>query len=364
MSFIKEVSVENKLNEYNIFALRDLARRTGVKSPTSKKKDVLIREIMAIRSGKQAPQVEEKRQGRPPKTFAYNMSNVFSFMDEAEVSSLTFKQSDEEFVDGELITVAGILEPVNNNAGILWVFKNYKVDKYFVPASVMLKHNFKIGDSVVGKTTGEENQKIITDIFSVNNVPLVQLKNKRQSFSEIERALPNRKLNFKGGEFDSIALKKGENCYLYGCNNNNNTLTAVRLLNAVECEHKIYINISIAEKTKLLLKDLKNCEMYTCMITDSVDVSKRMIVLAIERIKRILEVKEDVVAVVDDMLSASSVDNDSLNLIKNLASLSCDTNKHGSITLMAIMPDSSLVQIEKLADVRMEISNQEIVKKL
>ena len=355
--------MENKLNEYNIFALRDLARRTGVKSPTSKKKDVLIREIMDIRSGKQAPQIEEKRQGRPPKTFGYDMTNVFSFVDEREVAELTLKQSDEEFLDSELVTVAGVLEPVNNNAGILWVFKNYGVDKYFVPASVMMKHNFKIGDSVVGKTTGDESQKIITDIFSVNNVPISQFKNKRQNFNDIERILPNQKLNFDDGVFNSLNLQKGENCYLYGTNNNNNTLAAIRLLNSVECENKIYINISVAEKTKLLLKDLKQCEKYTCMITENADISKRMVMLALERMKRILEVKEDVVAVVDDMLSITGVDNVSLNLVKSLVSLSSATSKYGSITLMAVMPDSSLVQIEKLADVRMEIVGQKILKK-
>jgi len=356
--------MENKLNEYNIFALRDLARRTGVKSPTSKKKEVLIREIIDIRSGKQAPQVEEKRQGRPPKTFGYNMSNVFSFMDEHDVSELAFKQADEDFADGELVTVSGVLEPVNDNQGILWVFNNHCVDKYFIPANVMVNYNLKKGDRVVAKTTGDESQKIITGLFTVNNVPVSQLKNKRRDFKEIERILPNQKLVFKDEKFNTLNLQKGENCYLYGSNNNHNTMAVTNLLNSVECENKIYINISIAEKSKLLLKSMNNCEMFTCELTEKVDVVKRTVFLAVERIKRILEVGENVVAFVDDMLSVSSVDNDSLNLVKSLVSLASATNKHGSITLLAVMPDSSLVQVEKLADVRMEIINQENIKKL
>ena len=40
--------MENKLNELNIFALRDLARKTGVSSPTSKKKEELIKNIIEI----------------------------------------------------------------------------------------------------------------------------------------------------------------------------------------------------------------------------------------------------------------------------------------------------------------------------
>jgi len=176
--------------------------------------------------------------------------------------------------------------------------------------------------------------------------------------------LPNQKLVFKDEKFNTLNLQKGENCYLYGSNNNHNTMAVTNLLNSVECENKIYINISIAEKSKLLLKSMNNCEMFTCELTEKVDVVKRTVFLAVERIKRILEVGENVVAFVDDMLSVSSVDNDSLNLVKSLVSLASATNKHGSITLLAVMPDSSLVQVEKLADVRMEIINQENIKKL
>ncbi len=353
--------MENKLNEYNIFALRDLARRTGVKSPTSKKKEVLIQEIMDIRAGKQAPQLEEKRQGRPPKTFGYNLSNVFSFIDEE--TTFAFNQQETKFEDGNLVTVVGVLELVNNNAGILWVENKFSVDKYFVPAAVMNKYVLRMGDRVVAKTTGDESQKIITDMFNINGIPVAQFKNKRQDHAQIVKVLPNQKLNFKNEEFANLNLMKGENCYVYGSNNNDNTLAVVNLINSVESENKIYVNTTITSKTRLLLKGLCNCERYTCEVTDSVEISRRLILLAVERVKRVLEVKESVVVFVDDMLSISGIDNDSLNLVRTLVSLACETNKHGSITLVSVMPDNSLVQIEKLADKRIEVVGEKIMKK-
>ena len=357
--------MENNLNEYNIFALRNLARQTGVRSPTSKKKDVLIKEILDIRSGKQTPQTDEKRQGRPPKTFGYDMSNAFDFITEecSAVPMLSLKQQEPSLEQDELVMVSGVLELVNNNAGILWTVKNYSVEKYFVPADVMAKNNLKMGDRIVGKTTGDENQKIITSLLSVNDIPIAYLKNKRQDYSQIERIMLNKKLNFKDNKFKALNLLQGENYYFYGANNNYNTLALVELFEALECDNKIYINVMVAEKTKLLLKNLHCLEMYTCGAMDSVDVSRRLVTLAIERVKRILEVKENVAIFVDDLLSISGVDNETTNLVKNLVSLAGETCKHGSITLFAVMPDHSLVQIEKLADGRFEIDGKEIIRK-
>ena len=50
----------------SIFQLRDVARKIGVASPTSKKKAEIIRDYMAICEGREAP-AKNQRRGRPPK---------------------------------------------------------------------------------------------------------------------------------------------------------------------------------------------------------------------------------------------------------------------------------------------------------
>ena len=51
--------LKEKLDALNIFALRDFARKMGVKSPTNKTKAELIKRITAIANGE-----EKRRQSR------------------------------------------------------------------------------------------------------------------------------------------------------------------------------------------------------------------------------------------------------------------------------------------------------------
>ena len=60
-----------ELDKINIYALRNVAREVGVKSPTSLTKQVLIEEILLIQSGAKQPVVQSKR-GRPIKNSIEN----------------------------------------------------------------------------------------------------------------------------------------------------------------------------------------------------------------------------------------------------------------------------------------------------
>lgn len=87
---------EQQLNELSIFALRELARRTGVYAPTSKKKGELIREIIDISEGKKQPHIAKTKQGRPPKDIGYSFDDILmpkSYMNFAqETKTYTFNQ--------------------------------------------------------------------------------------------------------------------------------------------------------------------------------------------------------------------------------------------------------------------------------
>ena len=344
--------LEEKLNEFNIFALRDFARRTGVVSPTSKKKDVLIKEIMEILSGQKQPLDVKTKQGRPPKTFGYNFSNLFN-----EVGNTSLKQNVEEFKDDDIITVAGWVELVNGNSALLWVVKDFKIENYFISKEVIKDYEVKHGDRVVAEVEAGENGKVIKRIFSINDYPIMKLPEQRVDYSEIFHNVPNRKLKFKSKSFQNLNLYIGENVYIYGKNNNQNTSVAVDIMNDSEIENKIYINISIAEKNKIYLSNLKHSENFLANITDDVNIVRRMIMLAVERAKRILEKGEDVLIVVDDVSSIFGVDKDELNLVKNLISITKEGNENGSITILAVMPNEQTNQIEKLADKRLKIEN-------
>ena len=68
--------VKTELEKINIYALRNLAREIGVKSPTSLTKPALIEEILQIQIGKSQPHEPSKR-GRPVKNSMENNQGEF-----------------------------------------------------------------------------------------------------------------------------------------------------------------------------------------------------------------------------------------------------------------------------------------------
>ena len=288
-----------ELDQLNIFALRDLARRTGVNSPTSKKKDLLIKEIVEIVSGKKEPHIAKSKQGRPPKVFGYDFANVFS--NETFGVDLSKQTLNQNVVNGDeldVVTIVGWLEMVNNNSALLWVENNFRNENYFVPNEVLKNLNVKMGDRVVAEISTDVNSKVVKKIFSVNDYPVNSMATKRNSYDNIEHVLSNKHLNFENKEYEILNLVMGENVYVYGSNNNDNTKKIIDLLNSCKIENKIYINVTVAEKNKILLKNLNYTENFVSNITDAPDVSKRVVMLAIERAKRVLEFDENVLIVV------------------------------------------------------------------
>ncbi len=350
--------LEQNLNELNIFALRDLARRTGVNSPTSKKKEQLIQEIIEIVKGDKKPEVSKTKQGRPPKTFGYDFANVFTndlkYENSDNLSRQILNQDIPIDLDEGFLTVAGWLELVNNNSALLWVEKDFKNEIYFVPSEVLKNIQVKMGDRVVAEIHADDSSRVVKKVFSVNDCPVMQMQNKRVEYENLKHILPSRKLKFKNVDYQNLNLMHGENVYVYGTNNNNNTKKIIDMLNSCEIENKIYINVSIAEKNKIFIENINLVEKFLSLITDEIDVAKRLIGLAVERAKRILETGEDVLIVVDDLNSVMAVSED---LMKNLVSITKENGK-GSITLICVMPNYSVNQVEKLADKRLKIEDE------
>ncbi len=353
--------LEQNLNELNIFALRDFARRTGVSSPTSKKKEQLIKEIVEIVSGAKEPSFSKSKQGRPPKVFGYDFSNVFNnklsvgngFGNSSKVLNQEITSSNED-----VVTVAGWLEVVNDNAALLWVEKNFKNEIYFVPSELLRNVQIKMGDRAVAEIGLEEGSKIVKKVFSINDCPITQISENQKDYLSFEHCAPTRKIEFETEEYSRLNLMFGENVYVYGNNNNDNSKKIIDMLNSSKVQNKIYINVSVAEKNKIFLKSLKYTENFVSNITDNIDVSKKIVFLAIERAKRILETQEDALVVVDDLNSIRGIDE---CLAKSLVSLTKETGK-GSITLLSVMPDYGFSQIEKLADVRLCVTDSRIEK--
>ena len=58
---------EEILKSLGVYELRELARRLGVSSPTTKKRKQLEQEILKISKGEQIAEGKKTNKGRPPK---------------------------------------------------------------------------------------------------------------------------------------------------------------------------------------------------------------------------------------------------------------------------------------------------------
>ena len=344
--------LKKQLNELSIFALREVARRTGVSSPTSKKKEQLINEILAIKEGKIQPQLTKTRQGRPPKGVNYTMLDYQYVGSNSQV--LSFKQKEAVFESQELSTVSGYVE-FTTEACLLWKINKETQIAYFVPQQLIASYPLKTGDLIVCEASSSMDANVVKEILSINGNPVKKLKTTRKNYFDIESTIPNKSLSFEDQKLQLLNVKFGESVYLYGSSNNEKTLAVVTLLNNAKVDEKIYVNVSVAEKNKMYLTNLQDSENFISKITDSIDVAKRTIALATERAKRAFEDGKSVVVVLDDVLSIMSVDDEFKTLTKNIMSLT-KCSKFGSITLFANMQGNSIEAIfERLVDKRFVI---------
>ena len=357
---------EQQLNELSIFALRELARRTGVYAPTSKKKGELIREIIDISEGKKQPHIAKTKQGRPPKDIGYSFADILmpkSYMNFAqETKTYTFNQKKSDDLSDDIKTISGYVELLNNNTAFLWNRRDENYSKYFISENLVEKYGIKTGDKLLVEVSSAENQMIVKSVFNINDIPIMKYNHIRKNYYEVEHVEPKHSLIFDQEKYNIFDIKLGESVYLYGSDNKENTEIIIDLINSSQIQKKIYINVSIAEKNKYFLKKLKNAELFISSITAEMDSAKRLIVIAIERAKHLFEQGENVLIAVDDVLSLSGIDSTDLVLTKNLLSLTKCGRNAGTISLFAIMPaDRNIRFFEKLVDKRIKIENDKLI---
>lgn len=348
--------IDEELDKMSIFALREFARRVGVVSPTSKKKEQLITEIVEIREGKRQPSINTTKHGRPPKTNNYAFEPQPSYQpynNGSGIIVLNQKPSVFQFED-DITTICGYVEILPNNTGLLWCYKNFAYNWIYIPSEIVFTSHIITGDLATAEIGIVDNQQCVKKIFNINGCPMLKFDPKRHNYFDYKHILPTKKLPMLTQKFDSLNLLKGECVYFYGNNNNVNTQKIVELLNGVD-GRKLYLNLSIAEKNKGFVEKLERAELFIANVTDSAEQAQRMITLCTERAKRIFETGENAVVVIDDVASLFDVDADK-TLTKTLMSLTKNSNAAGSITIWAIMKNVSA--FDKLYDKKFNITSE------
>lgn len=364
---------EEQLNKLSIYELRTLGRNTGVASPTSKCKAILIREIIEINSGLREKHVPKTRQGRPPKNFVgYGLINNFTTGDHVSYINdrvpsyyASLAQATPTFIVGDVSDITGYVEFVQNNSVILRPYDLTSRDCVYIPFEFVQQFNLRPGDLInceIDSTT-MDSPAVCKDIWNINACPITKYSTDRLDYFKIRHIKPTHDIEFKDDKYAKLVIKHGESVCVHGANYNENTASIIELLNSVKNSRKLYINPAVVEKNKSYIDDLVNTEKFISPIIADTDSTKRILSLAINRARRILERGDRVVVVIDDVKTIASLDED-LYLTKNLLSLTKDGENAGSITVIALMPDDDQLNtmFEKLFDVKLELTANGINK--
>lgn len=244
----------NKLNDLTIHELRDFARSVGVQSPTSKKKKEIIKEVLLIIKGEAKPYVNKTKQGRPVKSSGFGMEDVYGLLLTDDVLTTGFEEVDHNteynvdydfegkqafFVNApkaayneeenekdlssedESILVSGFLDVHKQNYGVVRVngFSPSKNDVYVQP-KIIVKHNLKSGDFVVGKAVllQQDKPKVLLQVEKVNNIVVEDTSSLQNIFQKNYDEYEYNKLNKEILVADNL-LNVVENKYFEGSRN-------------------------------------------------------------------------------------------------------------------------------------------------
>lgn len=177
----------DKLNALTAVQLREVGRRYGVKSPSSKSKQELIDQILAIEKGELAPTVS--RRGRPIKS--RNFDNWRE--DDGRVkndSYIMLKLSDvvsnyHTVADRDGIEVEGFIK-LNKSGYAILTDGNLNETRVYVPITEVTGFGLLSGDYVKGRAVQTEDKSIdaMFAIDSVNGKPTDAIRNRNRFHNE------------------------------------------------------------------------------------------------------------------------------------------------------------------------------------
>ena len=174
---------ETTLNNLRIHELRDLARKIGVRSPTSRKKEDLINQSLQILKGEASPYVSSTKKGRPNRKevkindlvelLIPNDLNAGSHIEYQPYESVNFfaNMPSCDYDSGEPEQVKGLVEILPSNVGVIRV-DNYATSNkdVFIHESFIKRYGLKTGDEVVAnaKLVVSDRPRSVTEIITVN----------------------------------------------------------------------------------------------------------------------------------------------------------------------------------------------------
>ena len=208
---------ERELAKMSIFQLRTAARKIGVASPTTKKKDQLVKDYLDIASGKTAPKISNR--GRPPKPEVKSMNadeptatpaserNYSDRYDRRDYDAMdgignnkSFPTISELLLNDDCESKSGVLDILQEGYGFLRAENcEYSNKDTYISAKIIKSLGLRMGDMVVGVAKKNAESSRPPALIAVEKVNGHKPDNLRQrpQFDSLVPIYPNERIKLE-----------------------------------------------------------------------------------------------------------------------------------------------------------------------
>ena len=310
-----------QLEGMNLFVLREIGREIGVKAPAAKKKDDLINDIMAIQDNRLKP-VAPSKLGAPPKKmdlsqfYAKERRSEFEPYNAQSYEGNTFFKDIEAIDDYNTFIMEGVLEQVSLSYGFLRT-NNYENshDDVFVSGQNIRKFNLRPGDKVRAKAkyVQEKNSAALQDVILINDLdPALFLK--RNNFDDLIPYYPTERLKLETAGDNNVSIRsidlfaplgKGQRGLIVAPPKTGKTTLLKLIAQSIEKNYKdVKLIILLIDERPEEVTDIKRSvqgEVVFSTFDECAEHHIRAAELVINRAKRLVEVGQDVVILMDSI---------------------------------------------------------------
>ena len=311
--FTKEI-----LDKASFMAVREIGRIMGVKAPAAKTKEKIISEILLIQDGKLNPVIRNGK-GAPPKS----KIDLSEFYLPDDIGDYT-KYNDEnvgnlvlnDVVDNDNVEVCGVLEILADGYGFLRA-KNYvKSDRdAYVSCQTIKNCGLKKGDFIrgVAKIGVYGDKPALKEIVSVNKKTLKEIRN-RIDFNDLLPCYPSYNLFLENGKNEDFSeriidlfapIGKGQRGLIVAPPKTGKTTLIKKIAKAIETNHKeVNLIVLLIDERPEEVTDIKRsikAEVVYSTFDENPERHVKVSELVISRAKRLVEMGEDVVILMDSI---------------------------------------------------------------
>ncbi len=307
-----------ELNKLKLSILREIGREIGVKSPTSLSKARLVEEILLIQDGKVTPELQTGK-GAPPKG-KMDVSDYLSGERDCDYTKIKPEKSSLVFNDvvGEGCFVAeGVLEQHQSGYGFLRVnnYENSKKDVYVSNQNIR-HYNLRKGDKVkaTAKVIKEGDSAALQQVISINDLQS-SLFLKRDNFDDLIPSYPNKRIKLERANLpDDYSIRcidlfapigMGQRGLIVAPPKAGKTTLLKKIAQSIEENHpEIKLIVLLIDERPEEVTDIKRSikgEVVFSTFDENPEHHIRAAELVINRAKRLVEAKQDVVILMDSI---------------------------------------------------------------